>query len=286
MNMKIYIAVALLFLVSCKEKSNNLVVSGTIQNNPGRQIVFLDLVEFDAVNPKTLDTAVLEAGSANFSLRAIPEENESMYRLRFEKDGAFILLTNDVNDIKVNANWTDLNSYTTNSTSSNSIHNLLKTFNARLAVIDSLREQYISAKNDNAGDSTITAADSTFRVYVKAAEDYLLNYADTTKSPIVAMYIVGPLLKTQVDAARFEPVMTNMAKRFRDDDKVQKVVKEYFDFMQQKQASDIIGKEAPDFSIPDVNGKQVSLSSFRGKYVLVDFGQAGVAPAGWKTRMS
>jgi len=278
MNMKIYIAVALLFLVSCKEKSNNLVVSGTIQNNPGRQIVYLDLVEFDAVNPKTLDTAVLEAGSANFSLRAIPEENESMYRLRFEKDGAFILLTNDVNDIKVNANWTDLNSYTTNSTSSNSIHNLLKTFNARLAVIDSLREQYISAKNDNAGDSTITAADSTFRVYVKAAEDYLLNYADTTKSPIVAMYIVGPLLKTQVDAARFEPVMTNMAKRFRDDDKVQKVVKEYFDFMQQKQASDIVGKEAPDFSIPDVNGKQVSLSSFRGKYVLVDFWASWCGP--------
>ena len=278
MNMKIYIAVALLFLVSCKEKSNNLVVSGTIQNNPGRQIVYLDLVEFDAVNPKTLDTAVLEAGSANFSLRAIPEENESMYRLRFEKDGAFILLTNDVNDIKVNANWTDLNSYTTNSTSSNSIHNLLMTFNARLAVIDSLREQYISAKNDNAGDSTITAADSTFRVYVKAAEDYLLNYADTTKSPIVAMYIVGPLLKTQVDAARFEPVMTNMAKRFRDDDKVQKVVKEYFDFMQQKQASDIVGKEAPDFSIPDVNGKQVSLSSFRGKYVLVDFWASWCGP--------
>jgi peroxiredoxin len=278
MNMKIYITVALLFLVSCKEKSNNLVVSGTIQNNPGRQIVYLDLVEFDAVNPKTLDTAVLEAGSANFSLRAIPEENESMYRLRFEKDGAFILLTNDVNDIKVNANWTDLNSYTTNSTSSNSIHNLLMTFNARLAVIDSLREQYISAKNDNAGDSTITAADSTFRVYVKAAEDYLLNYADTTKSPIVAMYIVGPLLKTQVDAARFEPVMTNMAKRFRDDDKVQKVVKEYFDFMQQKQASDIVGKEAPDFSIPDVNGKQVSLSSFRGKYVLVDFWASWCGP--------
>lgn len=32
-----------------------------------------------------------------------------------------------------------------------------------------------------------------------------------------------------------------------------------------------VGSEAPDFTLPDVNGNLVSLSSFRGKYVLVDF---------------
>ena len=32
-----------------------------------------------------------------------------------------------------------------------------------------------------------------------------------------------------------------------------------------------VGKPAPDFSLPDVNGKQIKLSSFRGQYVLVDF---------------
>ena len=32
-----------------------------------------------------------------------------------------------------------------------------------------------------------------------------------------------------------------------------------------------IGSEAPDFTLPDVDGNPVSLSSFRGKYVLVDF---------------
>ncbi|UCJ06610.1 TlpA family protein disulfide reductase [Chitinophaga pendula] len=31
------------------------------------------------------------------------------------------------------------------------------------------------------------------------------------------------------------------------------------------------GATAPDFSMPDVNGKQVSLSSLRGQYVLLDF---------------
>lgn len=32
-----------------------------------------------------------------------------------------------------------------------------------------------------------------------------------------------------------------------------------------------VGKQAPDFSQPDVNGKMVSLKDFKGKYVLVDF---------------
>ena len=32
-----------------------------------------------------------------------------------------------------------------------------------------------------------------------------------------------------------------------------------------------IGKEAPDFSLSDINGKQVSFSEFKGKVIILDF---------------
>ncbi|MEO8762027.1 MAG: hypothetical protein ABI388_11095, partial [Bacteroidia bacterium] len=36
-----------------------------------------------------------------------------------------------------------------------------------------------------------------------------------------------------------------------------------------------VGYAAINFTLPDVNGKPVSLSSYKGKVVLVDFGQVG-----------
>src|SRR6185369_8236195 len=39
----------------------------------------------------------------------------------------------------------------------------------------------------------------------------------------------------------------------------------------EAQAMEWVGKQAPEISLPDVNGKEITLSSFRGKFVLVDF---------------
>jgi peroxiredoxin len=277
--MKKYIVPFILILIAgCKSSSDQLSIHGTVSNNPSKQAVYLDLIELDAVVPTTLDTAVMEAGTGRFVLETRPPAEEGIYRLRFEKDGVFVMLANDRNDIEFNADWKNFGNYGTNSASSNSFREMLRSFNEKVAVINSKRTALLEQRNNGATDSVLRAGEADFNAYVNTTENYLLKYADTTKSPSVALYIVGPLLRTQLEAERFEPVMTSMSKRFNNHPMIQKVVKEYFDYMQQQKSALKLGQPAPDFTLPDPDGKMVSLSSFKGKYVLVDFWASWCGP--------
>jgi peroxiredoxin len=46
----------------------------------------------------------------------------------------------------------------------------------------------------------------------------------------------------------------------------------------QQNADSWIGKQVPDFSLPDANGRAISLASFKGKFLLVDFWASWCAP--------
>ena len=195
--MKRYIIPLFFFLIAaCKSESDgHLKVNGVLINNSEKQTVFLDAIELDAASPRSLDTAILQPGKTEFSLKGLPNEYEGIYRLRFEKEGVFILLVNDRNDIQVTADWKNIGDYSTNSNASNSFRSLLKNFNDRLKTIDTMRLGIMDAKNRKESDSIIKARDIAFNEYVTNTENYLLKYADTTNSPAIALYIVGPLSK-------------------------------------------------------------------------------------------
>ena len=192
--MKKYLVPSILMLalgLGCKSESDQLSVTGTVSNNPSKQAVYLDLIELDAVSPTTLDTAVMEAGTGRFTLETTPPAEEGIYRLRFEKDGFFVLLASDRNDIEFNADWKDFGKYTTNSSSSNSFRDMLKAFNDRVAVINGKREALLNQRAQGASDSLLRAGEADFNAYVNTTEDFLLNMRTQPKALLWPCTLLG-----------------------------------------------------------------------------------------------
>ncbi len=72
------------------------------------------------------------------------------------------------------------------------------------------------------------------------------------------------------DIDRYFSLYMDAADRFRKEWPSNYYAKEFVKFV-DKQKATAIGQPAPEISLPDPDGKIISLSSFKGKYVLVDF---------------
>lgn len=269
-------SIIFLFLACKTEADGKLTVNGTLKDNPENQTVYLEVVESDIPAPRTLDTTQAEKGTAKFVLKGLDGKSENMYRLKFDNGTIYVLLVSDIKNIEFYGDWKDLRNFSTNSPATNSLHSLLTGFNNNLLLIDSLRQLILVSERQGRTDSAAAANDAAFKDVVAKTEQYLLQYADTAKSPTVALYAIG-LGKSQLEPKELEPVMTNLARRFPESPEVLKTTTEFFNYMRSVD-SDLRGKPAPEISLPDPEGKTISLSSLKGKYVLVDFWASWCGP--------
>lgn len=111
-------------------------------------------------------------------------------------------------------------------------------------------------------DSLITVFNQNKAVLLATAAEFIKNNAASPVSPFV-LFAVGPLYEDLDELeARYNDLQPIAQKGF------------YADVIAQtlsKSKVGRVGSQALDFTQKDVNGKAVSLSSFKGKYVLVDF---------------
>ena len=271
------ITLVALSLFSCKGKSDEKAfeVSGTITNNSAKMI-YLEMLPMATTQGTVVDSAKL-GKDGKYKLKSIAVES-CVFNLRLDKSGyPFAAIINDVNKITVDVTFSKDNKEfpekyeVKGSDASNKMKDFMFAFNSQLQGIYYRDQLTDSLQKAGASDSAVMAVQNE---RVKLAEDAKLLFESSVQksvNPSLTMFMLGYYQSTaNVPGYQLTGLTEEEVKKVVDD--IATTFPAHTRLAELKKSlAGLIGLPAPDFSLPDVNGTPVKLSSFRGKYVLVDF---------------
>lgn len=275
-------AVAGLFLASCSQQTEkgDFVINAHIDNAPLGKIYLEELTLQEA---KIVDTAVIKDASGKFTLKGMLPE-QALYRIRFAENNRFILLGLDAGTMSIEGDYNNLEKVKIeNSEASSEIQQLLNDASARNQALTLEMKTLDSLYQAKTPDSILKPRVTAFETKQKDLEQFIIKAATDTKSPAVAAFALS--MVSTPTLLQDQKVITDIKNRFPENtliasftDKLNEISKKSAspgeDAMAPEDANMTavkIGQVAPDFTLPDLAGKATSLSSFKGKYVLVDF---------------
>jgi peroxiredoxin len=280
-------------LMACTEKASkgNFTVTGIIRNSSAK-MVYLEKIPASTMQPQISDSASI-AKDGNFFLSA--DANESVvFNIRLDKNTYPVAsVINDAKTVKLDILLSKNNNQfaekydVEGSPASQQMKDFMLAFNNDLQKIFILANQSDSMKKAGSADSLLFPLQAEQQSLADNIKHFSLQAFNKAQDAALVLFELGYYQSTAngagfglqpLDDEQVQLIIDKSATKFPGHQALA-AIKATLD--QQKQAVEAaswIGKEAPDFSIPDVNGKPVSLSSFRGKYVLVDFWASWCGP--------
>ncbi len=267
----------LLFFVGCKQKSNEATysVTGKIQHATNSTLL-LQEVPYGGKPIVTLDSITLDK-DGNYAFRFIAKQ-EGIYRLATEKDFE-IIFVNDEENIQINADAENYQSYNIKgSKNSSALLNFLTQYRKKDSSLFSTLFNLDALQKQKAKDSSIFWLQKQRITKINDLNEFVENKINNSSSPAVIYYTLGLSLRSMESAK-----VLALAKAAAEKTKAAPLVEFVALLSTQVQsntkvAAASVGNIAPEISLADPNGKIISLSSLRGKYVLVDFWASWCGP--------
>jgi peroxiredoxin len=277
MKIKLLLSVITLTVLfaACKDDKNKFVIVGEIMNMPEQTVL---LEEMGINETKVLDSARTNA-KGHFELSGSGVE-PGLYRLHFAEN-QFILLSVFKENVKIMGDWKTLELYNVSgSPASESLKafftNVRKHINeihTMTIVMDSMRMR--------GNDSLLQMASQQMTDINVQLTQYIEHYSDTTKFLPNALFAVQ-ILNPASEKPFLDAFVASIPGRFPNAQLGKDFIARYKKGLGTEaavQGSELgEGALAPEISLSTPEGQTVTLSSFKGKYVLVDFWASWCTP--------
>lgn len=143
-----------------------------------------------------------------------------------------------------------------------------------MALTKAVNTEFASASPEQQKDTSFAkAVDARFRRNIKKREEKQFEFAKNNPNSYFGLVALSESAGTKVDVTKVDPVFKALKSEYRNTDMGKELSQRIL-----AAGTTAVGMVAPQFTQNDVNGKPVSLASFKGKYVLVEFWASWCAP--------
>lgn len=270
-----FLSLSLLF-IGCEVDKNKFVIVGEINGMPEQTVLLEDMGINDT---KVLDSAKTDS-KGHFELSGTGVE-PGLYRIHFSEN-QFILLSIYKENVKIIGDWKNIEQYSVSgSPASESLKNFFS--GIRMYINDIRTLTFVEDSMRRRGnDSLYLMASQQKSDITQQLTLFIENYSDTTKYLPNALFAVQ-ILNPAVEKPFLDAFVASIPGRFAN----AQLGKDFITRYNKGMGSEATGQEggelaagstAPEISLNTPDGQTVTLSSFKGKYVLVDFWASWCTP--------
>lgn len=284
-------------LASCKQHSSeNIEVKGKVVHLEklaslypaafGNNQVVLKLYEvpFGDQQPVQLDSVVITSKDTTFSLKGLAN-GVSLYDVAVD-NGPMIPLVNDNSDLELTIDLTNRERYYTvkGSKASEELSDFIFQYSNRSTAVNNSFKVLDSLKLTGATDSVLISATNKKNQAVEEVNVFVKKTMGGQLHPVVAAFIAG-IASNTFPMNEYDAELNKLVAKFPGDSNLA-FLKKQLDIQKDRAAqaekkrkeNTWIGKPVPELTMPGVDGKEISISSFKGKYVLIDFWASWCGP--------